>query len=180
MEEPPKKKVKVTHEDSKISTVSLTNLPREILCTIFSHLDQKSVKNTTGTCKPLFELIRGNSNLSSYICVKTIELQEFDQRIGDLELTSARWPVLKAVKFCGDYPSFIADKIVQYSLKLVNSKDCATLETVIISVFYCLTRFSPQFPRLLSGTIKVIYKGVLTKKTVRKCSQQHTAYKETK
>ena len=174
MEEPPKKKVKVTHEDSKTSTVSLTNLPREILCTIFSHLDQKSVKNSTGTCKLWFELIRGNSNLSSHICVKTIELQEFDQRLCDLELTSARWPVLKAVEFCGDYPSFIADKIVQYSLKLVNSKDCPTLEKVIISVSYCLTRFSPQFPRLLSGTIKVIYKGVLNVRKYELFSVAHS------
>jgi hypothetical protein len=164
MDEPPKKKVKVAHEDSKTSLVSLTNLPREILCTIFSNMDKKSVQNSTGTCKLWFELIRGNSNLSNHICLKTIELQEFDERIGDLELTSARWPVLKTITFFGDYPSFIADKIVQYSLKLLNSKDCPTLEKVIISVSYCLTRFSPQFPRLLSGTIKVIYKGVLTTK----------------
>ena len=77
MEEPPKKKVKVTHEDSKTSTVSLSNLPREILCTIFSHLDQKSVKNSTGTCKLWFELIRGNSNLSSGI--KIVKLQEIER-----------------------------------------------------------------------------------------------------
>ena len=152
MEEPPNKKTKIDFESAATNSINIENFPREILCIIFSYLDKKSVQNSTATCKPWFELIRGNSNLSSHIYFKIAELQEFDERILDLTLTGERWPVLKTAKFCGYFPySYCTGKMG--SLKLVNSKECPTLETIIISASGCFTIAFPQFPHLLSGII---------------------------
>ena len=79
-------------------------------------------------------------------------MYEFDERIQDFELTGARWPVLKTVQLCG----YVAEGITGIpirTMKLVNTKECPTLEKIIISCPYCLTSKFPQFPRLLSGTI---------------------------
>ena len=152
MEEPPSKKIKV-NEDSLTNLISVEILPREILYIIFSYLDKKSVQSTTATCKLWFELIRNDSNLSSHVCFKAIKLQEFDKRIQDLEISVARWPVLKTIKFCGHYPYFsVVEKLVQRTTKLVNSKDCPPLEKIIVSVSYCLERFFPHLPDF--GTIE--------------------------
>ena len=152
MEEPPSKKIKVD-KDSLTNLISLEVLPREILCIIFSYLDKKSVQSATATCKLWFELIRNDSNLSSHVCFKAIKLQEFDKRIQDLEVSVARWPVLKTIKFCGHYPYFsVVKKLAQHTPKLVNSKDCPPLEKIIVSVSYCLERFFPHLPDF--GTIE--------------------------
>ena len=149
MEEPPSKRTKIDFKSAATNSINIENFPREILCIIFSYLDKKSVQNSTATCKPWFELIRGNSNLSSHI--KIVKLLEFD-RIQDLKLTGERWPVLKTFQFCGYFPySYCAGKMGL--LKLVNSKGCPTLETIIISASGCFTRAFPQFPRLLCGII---------------------------
>ena len=149
MEEPPSKRTKIDFKSATTNSINIENFPREILCIIFSYLDKKSVQNSTATCKPWFELIRGNSNLSSHI--KIVKLLEFD-RIQDLKLTGERWPVLKTFQFCGYFPySYCAGKMGL--LKLVNSKGCPTLETIIISASGCFTRAFPQFPRLLCGII---------------------------
>ena len=97
MEEPPSKRTKIDFKSATTNSINIENFPREILCIIFSYLDKKSVQNSTATCKPWFELIRGNSNLSSRI--KIVKLQEIE-RIQDLKLTGERWPVLKTVQFC--------------------------------------------------------------------------------
>ena len=144
MEEPPSKKTKRDFKSSATNSIGIGNLPREVLCIIFSYLDKKSVRNSTATCNLWFELIRGNSNLSSHV-----KLYDFDKRIQDFKLTGARWPVLKTVQLCG----YVAEKIPIRSMKLVNTKECPTLEKIIISCPYCLTSKFPQFPRLLSGTI---------------------------
>ena len=152
MEEPPSKKIKVT-QDSLTYLISVEILPREILCIIFSYLDKKSVQSATATCKLWFELIRNDSNLSSHVCFKAIKLQEFDKRIQDLEISMARWPVLKTIKFCGNYPYFsVVKKLAQHTPKLVNSKDCPPLEKIIVSVSYCLERFFPHLPDF--GTVE--------------------------
>ena len=144
MEEPPNKKTKRDFISSATNSIGIGNLPGEVLCIIFSYLDKKSVRNSTATCNFWFELIRGNSNLSSHV-----KLYDFDKRIQDFKLTGARWPVLKTVQLCG----YVAEKIPIRSMKLVNTKECPTLEKIIISCPYCLTSKFPQFPRLLSGTI---------------------------
>ena len=152
MEEPPCKKIKV-NEGSLTSLISVEILPREILCIIFSYLDKKSVQSATATCKLWFELIRNDSNFSSHVCFKAIKLQEFDKRVQDLEVSVARWPVLKTIKFCGHYPYFsVVEKLVQHAPKLVNSEDCPPLEKIIVSTSYCLERFFPHLPNF--GTIE--------------------------
>jgi hypothetical protein len=152
MKEPPSKKIKV-NEDSLTNLISVEILPREILCIIFSYMDKKSVQNATATCKLWFKLIRNDSKLSSHVCFKAIKLKEFDKRIQDLEISMARWPVLKTIKFCGHYPYFsVVDKLVQHTPKLVNSEDCPPLEKIIVSVSYCLERFFPHLPDF--GTIE--------------------------
>jgi len=144
MEEPPNKKTKRDFKSAATNSIGIGNLPREVLCVIFLYLDKKSLRNSTATCNLWFELIRGNSNLSSHV-----KLYKFDERIQDLKLTGARWPAMKTVQFCG----YLAEEIPIRSMKLVNTKECPTLEKIIISCPYCLTTKFPQFPRLLSGTI---------------------------
>ena len=137
MEEPPSKKIKV-NEDSLTNLISIKILPREMLCLIFLHLDKKSVQSATATCKFWFELIRNDSTLSSHVCFKVIKMQEFDKRIQDLEVSVARWPALKTIKFCGYYPYFsVVEKLVQHTTKIVNAQDCPPLEKIIVSVSYC-------------------------------------------
>ena len=161
MEEPPNKKTKTNFNTSAANSISIGNLPREVLCIIFSYMDKTSMQNSTATCKLWFELIRGNPYLSSHIYFKIVKLQEFDERIQDLNLTGrlggwrARWPVLHTVEFHGPFPySFVSEKIASRLIKLVNPKECPTLEKIIINASYGLTRTFPQFPHLLSGSIK--------------------------
>ena len=102
MEEPPNKKTKANFDRSATSLISIGYLPREILCIVFSYLDKRSVQHATATCKLWFELIQGDSNLSSHICFKIAKLSKLqvagrmDQNV---KLTGARWPVLKKVEF---------------------------------------------------------------------------------
>ena len=143
MEEPQSKKIKV-NEGSLSNLTSVESLPREILCTIFSYLDKKYVKNVTATCKLWFELIRNDLNFSSCIRLKAFQ---------DLELSVARWPTLKTIKFCGNYPYFsVMEKLVQRTTKLAKSNDCPPLEEVVVNVSYGLGIFFPQF--LGVGTIQ--------------------------
>ena len=50
--------------------------------------------------------------------------------------------------------AIMADFIETYSRRLVDPKECSTLEENIISATYCLKKTLPAFPRLLNGTIK--------------------------
>ena len=174
MEEPPIKKTKWDFKSTASNSISIENLPREILCIIFSYLDKKSVQNSTATCNLWFKLIRGNSNLSSHICFKIVKLSKLLivklSIYQNVKLTGARWPVLKKVEFvdpvhcmylchsCNHGEPCVniyrAEKIELYSLRLVDPKECSTLEEIIISGAYCLTKTLPEFPRLLNGTIK--------------------------
>ena len=143
MEEPESKKIKV-NEGSLSNLTSVEILPKEILCIIFSYLDKKYVKNVTATCKLWFELIRNDLNFSSCIRVKAFQ---------DLELSVARWPSLKTIKFCGNYPYFsVMEKLVKRTTKLAKSNDCPPLEKVVVNVSYGLGIFFPQF--LGVGTIQ--------------------------
>ena len=136
MEEPPNKKTKRDCKSAATNSIGVGYLPREVLCVIFLYLDKKSLQNSTATCNLWFELIRGNSNLSSHVCFKIAKFQEFHEIIQDKKLTGARWPVLKTVQFYG-YSYNVAEEI----------------PIRIISASYCLTKTFPQFPLFLSGTI---------------------------
>ena len=169
MEEPPNKKTKANFDRSATSLISIGYLPREILCIIFAYLDKRSVQHATATCKLWFELIRGNSSLSSHICFKIVQLSKLEvyRMYQNVKLTGARWPVLKKVEFVdnamyrchscnhSDHAYiYRADFIETYSRRLVDPKVCSTLEEIIISATYCLKKTLPEFPRLLNGTIK--------------------------
>ena len=169
MEEPPNKKTKANFDRSATSLISIGYLPREILCIIFAYLDKRSVQHATATCKLWFELIRGDSNLSSHICFKIVQLSKLEvyRMYQNVKLTGARWPVLKKVEFvdnamyrchsCNHEPCayiYRADFIETYSRRLVDPKECSTLEEIIISATYCLKKTLPEFSHLLNGTIK--------------------------
>ena len=71
MEAPPAKKIKVFTEDCFTNAISIENIPKEVLCIIFSHLDRQSVKNVTATCKLWLETIRGDPKRSSHVYLST-------------------------------------------------------------------------------------------------------------
>ena len=148
MEEPPSKKTKRDFKSSATNSIGIGNLPREVLCIIFSYLDKKSVRNSTATCNLWFELIRGNSNLSSHV-----KLYDLYERIQDFRLTGLRWPVLKSVQLCR-YVAEGNEGIPLLSMKLLNIKECPNLEKIVINAPYCLTTKFPQFTGLpIGGTI---------------------------
>ena len=160
MEEPPTKKIKVLTEDCFTNAISIENIPKEVLCIIFSHLDRQSVKNVTATCKLWLETIRGDPKRSSHVYLSTqksftrrISQKGLDKRIGDLEFPLVRWPVLKTIEFRGYY-SYLStpEKILQHSRRLVESENCPTLEKIIVSGSYNLNRVFSQFPSF--GTIE--------------------------
>ena len=72
MEEPPNKKTKSDFKSAATNSMNIENLPREVVCIIFSYLDKKSVQNATATCALWFQLIRSDRNLSGCICLKEI------------------------------------------------------------------------------------------------------------
>ena len=140
----------------------MENLPREIFCIVFSYLDKKSVQNATGTCKLWFELIRSDKNLSDNICLEKLDLQQLSQKTLIGEWNWARWPVLKTIKFGGlsaaHIQPTISKKVASYLSKLVDFKECRTLEKVVFSVSCTLTGIFPQFsfPHITTVPLGVI------------------------
>ena len=160
MAEPPNRQICL--KSSTTSSISIKNLPREVLWIIFSYMDQNTAQSSAASCKLWFEMIRVNSDLSSHICLKPIELHELDERLRDLQFIWARWPVLKTVHFSGYYPIYglpinATEKIAKYSLRLVDSRDCPTLEKITISASYSLTRFSLELIGNSTSNLKDIY-----------------------
>ena len=102
MEGPMAKKVRRNIDCSDaVNTIKIEILPREILCIIFSHLDKKSVQNATASCKLWFQLIRSDTNLSGYISLEEVGLEQLSQKILVGEWKWAQWPVLKTIKLGG-------------------------------------------------------------------------------
>ena len=77
---------------------NMENLPNEIWCSVFSHLDEKSVRSALLTCKSWFELIRNDPNFSSHICLKDHSLKELLTKIEKSEWIWERWPALKILE----------------------------------------------------------------------------------
>ena len=168
MEAPPTKKIKVFTEDCFTNAISIEIIPKEVLCIIFSHLDRQSVKNVTATCKRWLEIIRGDSRRSSHVCLlsRHMSLQGFDEIIADLNFPLVKWPVLKTIEFreylvspkssidIGSNYQYLlmVEKLLQYSKRLVDSRDCPALEKIIVGVSYSLDNIFSQFPSF--GTIK--------------------------
>ena len=134
--------------DQPIAQTNVEILPREILCIIFSYLEEKSMRSVSETCKLWFELIRNDSNFSSHIFLKYNGLKELKIKIERREWIWDRWPALKVLKLGPqsvhiDAPDTIEDAVDL--VKSINFKECPTLEKVIFSVNFELDHFLTQF-----------------------------------
>ena len=131
-------------------------LPREILCIIFSYLDKKSLRNTTASRKLWFQLIRSDRNLSGYICLEKIGLEQLFEKIFIGEWNWDRWPVLKTLKFGGlsaaNIQTTSSNEMTSYLSKLI--EECPTLEKLVISVSCTITGIFLKFPILPLRIIK--------------------------
>ena len=149
----PAKKPKLDHPATEID---VEILPKEILCIIFSYLDKKSAQNASEMCKLWFELIRNDSNLSSYVFLKCDGLKELRTKIEKSEWIWNRWPVLKVLESGPvsinldtdflidlDEPTSIQEAVDL--VKSINFKDCPTLEKVTFRVNIDLQNFFPDF-----------------------------------
>ena len=137
-----------------VNTIKIEILPREILCIIFSYLDKKSVRNATASCKLWFELIRSDSELSGYICLEKMGLEQLFQKILVGEWKWEQWPVLKTLKLGGLSAFQYSKQKTAYLTKLVDFKACPTLEKVVISVSCTMIDIFPDYPNLPVGIIK--------------------------
>ena len=153
-----------------VSAIKIEILPREILCIIFSNLDKKSVRNATASCKLWFELIRGDNQLSGYICLEKFGVEPLFRKISIGEWNWARWPVLKTLKFGGLSAANVqtqwhfncrptvqttsSKEMASYLSNFFCFKGCPTLEKVVISVSCNLTGIFPTFPDLPLGIIE--------------------------
>jgi len=159
MEGPMAKKVRRNIDCSDaVNTIKIEILPREILCIIFSYLDKKSVRNATASCKLWFELIRSDSELSGYICLEKMGLEQLFQKILVGEWKWEQWPVLKTLKLGGlsaAHIQFISSKeMMSYISNLADFKGCPTLEKVVISVSCKMVEIFPDYPNLPLGIIE--------------------------
>ena len=134
--------------DQPVPQINVGILPREILCIIFTYLEEKSMRSASETCKLWLELIRNDSNFSSHIVLKYNGLKELKLKIERSEWIWDRWPVLKVLKL-GPTSVHIdepvsADEALDL-VKSINFKECPTLEKVIISVNFPLDDFFTEF-----------------------------------
>ena len=141
----PPKKLKLDHP---VTQINVGTLPKEILCIIFSFLEEKSMRSASETCKLWFELIRNDSNWSSHIFLKYIGLKELQTKIERSEWIWDRWPVLKVLKLGPTSVHIEEPKSVKEAVDLVKSinfKECPTLEKIIFSVNFDLDDFLAKF-----------------------------------
>ena len=141
----PAKKPKLDHP---VTEIDVGILPREILCIIFSYLDKRSAQSASEMCKLWFELIRNDSNLSSYVFLKCDGLKELRTKIEKSEWIWNRWPVLKVLENGPLSMNLDEPKSIQEAVDLVKSinfKDCPTLEKVTFRVNIDLQNFFPDF-----------------------------------
>ena len=92
----PRKKPKLDHY---VPQINVGILPKEVLCIIFSYLDERAKQSASETCGLWFELIRNDSNLSSHVFLNQDGLKELQSKIENSEWIWSRWPVLKVLEF---------------------------------------------------------------------------------
>ena len=78
----PRKKLKLDHS---VPQIDVEVLPKEILCIIFSYLDERAKQSASETCELWFELIRNDSNLSSHVFLNRDGLKELQTKIENCE-----------------------------------------------------------------------------------------------
>ena len=151
----PPKKLKLDHP---VTQINVGTLPREILCIIFSFLEEKSMRSASETCKLWFKLIRNDSNWSSHIFLKYHGLKELKIKIERSEWIWDRWPVLKVIELGPLSENIEEPKSVKEAVDLVKSinfKECSTLEKVVFSANIDLEDFIPDFcPELKIATVE--------------------------
>ena len=135
------KRQRLDHEDSRKKSINMDMniLPNEVLCIIFSCLDEKSIRSASKVCKLWFDLIRSDLKLSSHVCLVNGGLHEFKLKLENSEWIWKRWPVLKSLEF-GSFPHF--DEVVTMKkLKSINFKHCETLERIEFNVSFHLLEY---------------------------------------
>ena len=148
------KKHKLDYPDSK---TNVGILPREILCIIFAYLEEKSIQSASETCKLWLEIIRNDSNWSSYIFLKYNGLKELQAKIERSDWIWDRWPVLKVIELGPQSVDIKEPQSVKEAVDLVKSinfKECPTLEKVIFSVNIDWEDFIPECPELKIATVE--------------------------
>ena len=149
------KKYKLDYPDAQ---TNVGILPREILCIIFSDLEEKSIRTASETCKLWFEIIRNDSNWSSHIFLKYHGLKELQNKIERSEWIWDRWPVLKVLELGPRSVDIEEPQSVKEAVDLVKSinfKECSTLEKVIFSANIDFEEFIPDFcPELKFATVE--------------------------
>ena len=81
------KRQRLDHEDSSKNSIhiDINILPKEVLCIIFSRLDEKSIPSASKACKLWFDLIRSDLKLSSHVCLVNDGLNEFKSKLENSE-----------------------------------------------------------------------------------------------
>ena len=148
------KRQRLDHEDSRKNSINMDMniLPKEVLCIIFSCLDEKSIRSASKACKLWFELIRSDLKLSSHICLVNDGLKEFQTKLEKSEWIWERWPVLKSLEL-RSFPHF--DEQEQESMRLVKSinfKRCEGLEQVQFNVNFNLIEFWQNYHTFVTIT----------------------------
>ena len=135
------KRQRLDHEDSRKNSINMDMniLPKEVLCIIFSCLDEKSIRSASKACKLWFELIRSDLKLSSHVCLINDGLKEFQTKLENSEWIWERWPVLKLLEL----RSFLHPDALEAMrlVKLINFKHCETLEKVEINGIFNVIEF---------------------------------------
>ena len=135
------KRQRLDHEDSRKKSINMDMniLPNEVLCIIFSCLDEKSIRSASKVCKLWFDLIRSDLKLSSHVCLVNDGLKEFQTKLENSEWIWERWPVLRSLEL----RSFFHPDVLEATrlVKLINFKHCETLEKVEFNVTFNLMEF---------------------------------------
>ena len=141
----------------RLDHIDMHILPKEVWCIIFSFLDEKSIRLASATCKLWFELIRSDLKISSHIYLVNDGLNEFQKKLERSNWMWERWPVLKTLEFGGSpseyeqYSREAAEKEMKI-LKLINFKQCETLEKLVVSVKFDIEYFWEKYHSL--ATVK--------------------------
>ena len=152
----PRKKLKLNHP---VTQNHVGILPREILCIIFSYLEQREWHSASETCKLWFELIRNDPNLSNQIFLKSVGLKKLQYKIEESEWIWNRWPVLKVLELRHpstlktDEPESLQE--VLDLVKSINFQGCSTLEKVVFTVNFDLIDFFPNFPHHFNPSLRI-------------------------
>ena len=136
------KRQRLEHQDFTKTSIhmEMNRLPKEVLCIIFSCLDEKSIRSASETCKLWFELIRSDLKLSSRICLVNDGLKEFQTKLEKSEWIWERWPALKNLEL-QSFPYYSDELEAMRLVKSINFKRCVTLEKVEFNVNFNLIEF---------------------------------------